>query len=104
MTIMLRSSSSRRHNKWQRDRPELSMSLNSLPRSHDEADGSWIVQQVRGNSSGKVYTCPGCGQELPAGTPHTVAWRSAGDFGYNTGVGARRHWHTSCFNARSRRG
>jgi len=100
---MPRSSSSRRSSKWQRPRRELSTSLNGLRRTVDEPDGTWVVQQVRGSDSGKVYVCPGCNQELPAATPHTVAWRSADDFGYGTGLVGRRHWHTACFNARHRR-
>lgn len=100
---MPRSSSSRRSNKWAREKRDLSMSLNSLRRVHDEPDGSWVVQRVRGNDSGKFYTCPGCHQSLPAAIDHTVAWRSEDEFAAASGVSFRRHWHTACFNARRRR-
>ena len=100
---MPRSSSSRRSNKWAREKRDLSMSLNSLRRVHDEPDGSWVVQRVRGNDSGKSYTCPGCHQSLPAAIDHTVAWRSEDEFAAASGVSLRRHWHTACFNARRRR-
>lgn len=100
---MPRSSSSRRSNKWAREKRDLRMSLNSLRRVHDEPDGSWVVQRVRGNDSGKSYTCPGCHQSLPAAIDHTVAWRSEDEFAAASGVSFRRHWHTACFNARRRR-
>ncbi|WP_235936333.1 hypothetical protein [Brevibacterium rongguiense] len=100
---MPRSSSSRRANKWQRPQRELGAAVSALRRTAVEPDGTWVIQQVRGSASGKVYTCPGCHQELAAATPHTVAWRSDDDFGYGTGVTGRRHWHTACFNARTRR-
>lgn len=100
---MPRSSSSRRSNKWAREKRELSLSLNSLRRVHEEPDGQWVVQQVRGTDSGKTYVCPGCSQLLPAATDHTVAWRSENEYAVGGGVSCRRHWHTACFNARRRR-
>ena len=100
---MPRSSSSRRSNKWSREPRDLSLSLNSLRRVHDEPDGQWVVQHVRGTSSGTTYVCPGCRQDLPASIAHTVAWRSEDEFAVAAGVSFRRHWHTSCFNARRRR-
>ncbi|WP_349828968.1 hypothetical protein [Brevibacterium litoralis] len=100
---MPRSSSSRRNNKWARETRALSYSLNGLRRSTDEPDGRWTVQQVRGNDSGKTYVCPGCRQDLPASTAHTVAWRSEEEFGIGVGLDHRRHWHTACWNARHRR-
>ncbi|WP_202863070.1 hypothetical protein [Ornithinimicrobium murale] len=60
---------------------------------------AWAARQVGGNDSGRAYLCPGCLQELPATTPHTVAWPTAGMHG----VENRRHWHTTCWNARDRR-
>jgi hypothetical protein len=67
-------------------------------------DGDWVVQQVTGASSVKEYRCPGCQQAIAPGTPHVVAWPH--DDGTRPGastVGARRHWHTSCWRARDRR-
>nr|WP_081681157.1 hypothetical protein [Cellulomonas sp. URHD0024] len=67
--------------------------------SESGADGEWTVQRVRG--SDREYRCPGCEQVLAAGTAHVVAWRTDGLFG--EAVDDRRHWHTSCWQARGRR-
>lgn len=61
-------------------------------------DGDWVVRGVSGAAAGKVYRCPGCDQEIRAGMPHLVAWPADGG-----GLADRRHWHTPCWNARSRR-
>lgn len=55
----------------------------------------WTVQSVR--SSEKTYTCPGCHQPVPAGTPHVVAWASDSLFGREAALAERRHWHTRCW-------
>jgi hypothetical protein len=60
-------------------------------------DGDWNVRRLSGSGSGRTYRCPGCEQELPATVPHVVAWRVDGD------AADRRHWHTACWGARSRR-
>ncbi|MEZ7003948.1 ATP/GTP-binding protein [Streptomyces sp. AD55] len=58
----------------------------------------WSVRHVAGASArGKSYRCPGCDQAIPDGVPHVVAWPQ------HSGVDDRRHWHTSCWNARDRR-
>ena len=62
-------------------------------------DGDWVVRGLTGSSSGKTYRCPGCDQEIPAVTPHLVAWPVDGG-----GPEDRRHWHRACWNARLRRG
>lgn len=60
-------------------------------------DGEWNVRRLSGSPSGRSYRCPGCAQELPASRPHVVAWPADSD-------GAdRRHWHTACWEARTRR-
>ena len=59
----------------------------------------WSVRQVRANDSGRVYRCPGCQQEVGAGTPHTVVW----PVGSMQELDNRRHWHTVCWSARERR-
>jgi hypothetical protein len=61
--------------------------------------GGWVVQRVGG--SAKAYRCPGCDQEVPAGVPHVVAWPA--DALSGQGADERRHWHTPCWSARSRR-
>ena len=47
--------------------------------------------------SEKSYVCPGCGQEVPPGVTHTVAWADGHIFGEDAAVAARRHWHTHCW-------
>ena len=66
-------------------------------------DGEWVVRQLRGDTSAKPYTCPGCRQEIPPGVPHVVVWPSRGTFSPGDGASERRHWHASCFQNRSRR-
>jgi hypothetical protein len=62
------------------------------------AEEDWVVRPVRGAAATKPYRCPGCDQEIPAGTAHVVAWPPD-----VTGVEDRRHWHTPCWRARTRR-
>lgn len=62
-------------------------------------DGEWHVRQVSGGSAVRPYRCPGCDQLVAVGTPHVVAW-PAGEAG---SVDERRHWHTPCWAARTRR-
>jgi hypothetical protein len=63
-------------------------------------DGDWVVQKVTGSAATKPYRCPGCDQEIPPATPHTVAFSSDDP----KGLEHRRHWHTPCWAARDRRG
>lgn len=63
-------------------------------------DGAWTVRRVTGE---KAYLCPGCRQEIPAGTPHVVAWHADALLGAQAGVELRRHWHSACWSARDRR-
>ncbi len=54
------------------------------------------VTMVHPFQSRKVYTCPGCQQEIPVGTGHLVV----------VPVGAadlRRHWHRPCWENRKNR-
>ena len=46
----------------------------------------------------KVYTCPGCGQDIDGATSHIVAWPADGLFGAEAAAATRRHWHTHCWN------
>jgi hypothetical protein len=68
-----------------------------LERKETWQDEEWIVRPLAGSAGGKFYRCPGCDQEIPPGKGHLVAWPQYG------GVEDRRHWHTSCWNARDRR-
>lgn len=76
--------------------------LHAGGRLEEHADGDWRVRPVTGAAATKVYVCPGCRQAILPGTPHVVAWpaEQLGAFG---GPGDRRHWHTPCWAARSRR-
>ncbi|ASR37772.1 hypothetical protein BAY61_25320 [Prauserella marina] len=63
-------------------------------------DGEWLVRTVPGAQATKTYRCPGCDHEIRPGVAHVVAW-PADEAG---SVADRRHWHRSCWQARSRRG
>jgi hypothetical protein len=67
-----------------------------VPAGERVEDGQ-VVRQVTGMASAGPYRCPGCDQELRAGTPHVVAWPEGRP-------DDRRHWHTACWAARGRRG
>jgi hypothetical protein len=60
-------------------------------------DGDWVMRPIAAAASLKTYRCPGCDHEIRPGVPHVVAWR-VGD------EDDRRHWHTPCWAARTRRG
>ncbi len=66
-------------------------------------DGEWLVRPVPGTSATKDYLCPGCRQQIPAGTAHVVAWPAEEPIGAFGGVEDRRHWHRACWSARNRR-
>ena len=68
--------------------------------TEEHPDGEWVVRRVTGTGATKTYRCPGCDHEIPAATPHVVAF-PADDYGT---VEDRRHWHTPCWQARGRRG
>ena len=57
------------------------------------------VRRLTGSASTKPYRCPGCDQLIRPATPHVVAWPLD-----DAEAGDRRHWHTSCWRARDRRG
>src|SRR5699024_12841948 len=87
---MPRSSSSRRKNKWQRSVRDLSETTACLRTTRSLPDGTWSVQSVKGNDSGKVYVCPGCGRDVKAASTHIVAWRQESRHGIEIGVESRR--------------
>ena len=55
------------------------------------------VQRVPGYQAGKDYLCPDCGNSIPAGQGHVVAWPE--DL-----VADRRHWHLHCWRHAANRG
>ena len=66
-------------------------------RIEDWPDGDWVVRPVPGAAATKPYRCPGCDQELYPGIAHVVVWPT------HSGVAARRHWHTVCWQRRMQR-
>jgi hypothetical protein len=78
------------------------LELHGGGRLEEHPDGAWRVRPVTGAAATKAYLCPGCRQQIAPGAPHLVAWpaEQLGAFG---GPGDRRHWHTPCWAARSRR-
>ncbi|ROS78452.1 hypothetical protein [Cellulomonas sp. PhB143] len=70
-------------------------------RTESAPDGDWTVQSVRG--SDKSYVCPGCRQDVRPHTAHVVAWANDSMFGAASALEDRRHWHSACWAARSRR-
>jgi MFS family permease len=67
-------------------------------------DGDWLVRPVTGAAATKTYRCPGCNQEIRPAIPHVVAWPDQAEGGADgPGLSERRHWHTACWSARTRR-
>lgn len=52
---------------------------------------------VPGIRATKTYVCPDCGNTIPAGVGHVVAWPEGES-------DARRHWHRHCWRMAVRRG
>jgi hypothetical protein len=67
-------------------------------RAESAPDGDWVIRAVPGAAATKTYRCPGCDQEIPAGTAHVVVWPA-----FTPGVTERRHWHSACWERRLRR-
>ena len=63
----------------------------------ERLEEGWVVRAVAGTASARPYRCPGCDQELVALSPHVMVWPEGRP-------DDRRHWHTACWTARSRRG
>ncbi|MBU1251683.1 MULTISPECIES: hypothetical protein [Microcella] len=68
-----------------------------MRRTEMKRSGTWNVQPVGAAAAQKVYTCPGCGAEVPVGVAHVVAWRADGLMGEQADLAARRHWHSRCW-------
>ena len=95
----------RRHRRSPADRtPPPDPTPVGMQRVEEQPDGAYVVRRVSGAGSAKTYRCPGCDQEVRPGTPHVVAWPADGPLGGFGDVTDRRHWHTPCWAARSRRG
>ncbi|WP_254127030.1 hypothetical protein [Aquihabitans sp. G128] len=61
-------------------------------------DDEVTVTRVQPYQARKAYRCPGCQQEIPAGTGHVVAVPVAA-----ADADLRRHWHHGCWEHRARR-
>jgi MFS family permease len=96
-----------RQNRRRRDEPTETDAASvgrGAVRRESGADGDWFVRGVTGAAATKAYRCPGCNQEIRPATPHLVAWPYHGDDGADgPGLTDRRHWHTACWAARTRR-
>lgn len=57
----------------------------------------WWVREVPASRAEKEYRCPGCGNAIPVGTAHVVAWNAEYLFGDASAVRDRRHWHAHCW-------
>lgn len=92
--------------KWQRaavDRPA-GGGVGTPDITEHHGDGAWVVRRISGASSTKEYTCPGCYQRIRPARPHVVAWPEARPLLGGEASDARRHWHTACWERRSRTG
>jgi MFS family permease len=96
-----------RQNRRRRDEPATTDAAamgRGAVRRETGSDGDWLVRPVTGAAATKSYRCPGCDQEIRPATPHVVAWpdqtQNEAD---GPGLSDRRHWHTACWQARSRR-
>ncbi|GAB2682350.1 hypothetical protein [Thalassiella azotivora] len=89
--------------RWAPEPLDVDRALGGSARRESGPDGDWMVRRVAGTSTTKHYRCPGCDQEVAPGTPHVVAWPADSLTGPDTAVGDRRHWHTACWSARTRR-
>ena len=88
----------RKHRRAPSEQPEL-RAFGGARNVEEHPDGDWVVQRTTGSAATKPYRCPGCDQLIPPATPHVVAWPADG----LGGIEDRRHWHTPCWSARTRR-
>lgn len=57
----------------------------------------WFIRDIPAHRAEKVYRCPECGQDIPVGQAHIVAWSAEHLFGDEAARAERRHWHTHCW-------
>src|ERR1700712_3369472 len=79
------------------ERPERAPGTSLGERREDWRGLDYSVRTVSGSATGKSYRCPGYDQEVRGGN-HVVVWPSD-----DVEAIDRRHWHTVCWTARSRR-
>ena len=90
-----------RSNRRRREATSISIdrALGGMTRTESHPDGEWAVRRVKGSVAPRSYLCPGCQQVFDGTRPHIVAWPTDG----LGSVADRRHWHTTCWQARNRR-
>jgi hypothetical protein len=90
-----------RANRRRRDEAPLNhgRALGGAARREQHAGGEWFVRAVTGAGATRAYLCPGCSQDVRPGVPHVVVWPADGV----GGLDQRRHWHSACWGARTRR-
>jgi hypothetical protein len=64
--------------------------------SDPESGQTAELHRVQPYAATKAYLCPGCNQDIRAGVGHVVVVPLSDP-------GARRHWHTACFEHRGSR-
>ena len=57
----------------------------------------WFVRDIPAHRAEKAYRCPVCGNEVPPGQAHVVAWNAEHFFGDEAAVRDRRHYHAHCW-------
>lgn len=85
----------RRRNKHTRPVRPLNTALGSTRAT--TRHGSFLVRQVSADRAIKAYVCPGCGNQIPPGTGHVVAWPEDPGLTGQPGLDERRHWHNHCW-------
>ncbi|MEX2441365.1 MAG: hypothetical protein WD400_01830 [Pontimonas sp.] len=90
----------RRH---RRDRDQDAEALNierlrtGIRRVETKRGSRYVVQPISEKNALKDYRCPGCGQIIPPGQAHLVAWEDESLLGSNRALEERRHWHSHCW-------
>ena len=60
----------------------------------------WFVRDIPAHRAEKAYRCPECGNDVPPGQAHVVAWSAENFFGDDAAVRDRRHYHAHCWRIR----
>ena len=84
-----------RRNRREPSEEPTELKLGNFARTENHADGEWKVTALTGDTSVKVYRCPGCQGEIQPKTAHIVAWN------IDYSADERRHWHTACWKRRT---
>lgn len=99
------SNSGQKPSKWQKTMPQgrdISRILDPAPYVEHSFDGDWFVQFMPAVNALKTYICPECGRKIPPRTAHLVIWREDHMFGKDRAIEERRHWHSKCWQTRSK--